>query len=332
MISNWLESELNLVVTEITRLAGDASFRQYFRIKTPDSSFILMDAPPDKECCQSFIEIDKLFCDNYLHAPHIFEQNLEKGWLLLEDFGDDVLLNILTPQNVDEYYHKAIDMICDIQHIDPPEELPTFDETLLKKELSLFQEWFIERLLRLSLNMDEQRVLDSFFDQLIAGIVIQAYRLTHRDFHSRNLICLHDGSLGVLDFQDAVIGPMGYDLISLIKDAYIAWPRAKQEAWVAYYFNQAIVYGLLRKQTFETFLRETELVGLQRHIKVVGIFSRLYQRDGKSDYLKDIPRVLSYINDTLSYLCSSLKDNADMLAFQQLMDEKIIPSWEQQRQ
>lgn len=323
-ITDWLDHELKLGHYDITPLKGDASFRRYFRIETPNQTFILMDAPPTKECSKTFIQIATLLHENHIHAPHIYQKNLDQGLLLLEDFGDDDLLSFLTPHNAELYYHIAIDIICALQrgHLPSKFTIPRFDKTLMMNELMLFQDWFLKKLLDYHPTAAEENILQTVFQYLISRILKQPYVLTHRDFHSRNLMRLSDNALGVLDFQDMVIGPMTYDIVSLLKDAYITWPHEQQKKWFRYFYQQQIAHHMLPNQTYEALWQDFELVGLQRHIKVVGIFARLFKRDGKMAYLKDIPRVMDYIVE-VSPRYEALQ------AFHQLMVKKFIPLFQQ---
>ena len=322
LIKNWLENELRLPEYNIEALTGDASFRRYFRITAPDVSYMLMDAPPERECCKTFANIDHLFHENHIHVPKIYAENIPDGLLLLEDFGDDVLLYLLNPNNVDSYYEKAIDIICHIQAIAPNNiKLPKFNKQSMLQEMELFREWFLKELLQYSPSKDEEQLLSNLFDNIADKVSNQPCVVTHRDYHSRNLMRLGNDQLGVLDFQDAVIGSYVYDPVSLLKDAYITWPRNKIELWLNYYYNQACERNLIDGVTLEQLYHDFELVGLQRHIKVVGIFARLYKRDGKKSYLKDIPRVMHYIVDALT----RLEIHHD---FYQLMTEVWMPQVE----
>jgi len=322
LIKNWLESELKIPEYNINKLTGDASFRQYFRINLPDVSYILMDAPPGRECCKTFANLDHFFRENHIHVPKIYAENITDGFLLLEDFGDDVLLSILTPGNADNYYHKAIDIICDIQAAKTNNmTLPPFDKKFMLEEMELFREWLLKNLLQYPLSSQEDKIITAVFNDLADKIALQHYAVTHRDFHSRNLMRLPNDELGVLDFQDAVMGPYVYDLVSLLKDAYITWSRDKTELWLSYFYDTARNRGLILDINLESLFMDFEITGLQRHIKVAGIFARLYKRDGKEAYLKDIPRVLHYINVALARI-ECYHD------FYQLLIEKWMPQVE----
>ena len=300
LLENWLDTVFDKEKYVLTKLAGDASFRCYYRVQTTTKSYILMDAPPNQECCESFVAIDGLLSSKGIHAPEIFHQNQKDGFLLLEDFGDDVLLKILSPKNADENYKKAIDIICLMQKIQHTAQIPTFDYTFIQQELNLFKTWFLEKLLVYTLPDNEAKIIDNFFHHLAEQIMQQPYVFIHRDFHARNLMSLSTGELGVLDFQDPMLGPISYDLVSLLKDAYISWPRQKQELWLSYYHNQVLKQGILNNYALGQLYNDFDIIGLQRHIKIIGIFSRLAIRDGKTQYLNDIPRVLHYTLDALT--------------------------------
>jgi len=324
LINTWLEKILGDDNFNITRLTGDASFRTYYRITCTDTTYILMDSPPSIECSKNFIVIDNFLRIQKIHAPKIFHKDTENGLLLLEDFGDELLLNILSPKNADLYYQQAIDIICDMQNslVDNALNIPSFNKTIISNELALFRDWFLDKLLTYELCQKENAIIEHFFDDLTHQVLKQKTTFVHRDFHSRNLMRLKTDALGVLDFQDAVIGPLTYDLVSLLKDAYIAWPREKQEKWLNYYYDKVSTLGLVSNYDIEQLFRDYEITGLQRHIKVVGIFARLFKRDGKSRYLQDIPRVMNYIIDAMTRI-------DDYHEFYSLMAEKFIPYFEQ---
>jgi aminoglycoside/choline kinase family phosphotransferase len=323
-IKQWLTNSLNFDQYDIKALAGDASFRRYFRVKTKDKNFILMDAPPARECCKSFIRVDNFLLDNQIPVPQIYQEDLTQGFLLLEDFGDDVLLGLLNPNNADNYYHKAIDIVCKMQTAkwQDVSELRAFDAAYILQDLMLLKEWFIEQLLEIQLSSQQEQIITYVFNELIAQITALPYAFTHRDYHSRNLMRLTDDSLGVLDFQDAMYGPVTYDLVSLLKDAYITWPRAKQESWLNYYYNKAQSLNLLNGMDQAQLYYAYDITGLQRHIKIIGNFARLCKRDGKDGYLRDIPRVMHYVIDVLMRLDI-------MHEFLHLMKDQLLPAFEQ---
>jgi len=292
---NWLTSNLP-AYKSLQPLAGDASFRQYFRLHSDGVSYVLMDAPPKKESCRAFIAIAHTFQQLGLAVPEIYHADPEQGFLLLSDFGDCQLLDNLSEQTADTHYHRAFDNLLTLQkcqHI-TNYTLPSFDETLYQAELDLFRDWYLDRHLGLSLSAAHRNVLDQTNRLLIEAALAQPQVCVHRDYHSRNLMVLPDGHLGILDFQDAVWGPITYDVISLLRDCYIAWPFERVRAWTLAFQQRLLEENLLGEEDPDLFLRWCDWMALQRHLKCLGIFSRLYYRDNKKAYMKDIPRVLAY--------------------------------------
>ena len=271
-------------------LTGDASFRRYFRTEVAGQTYVVMDAPPDKENCDAFIRIAGTFKNTAVRFPTIIAQNLEHGFLLLNDFGDQQLLPILTQDSADRLYRLAIDALIKMQsHPMAHDDLPHFNDALYWREFEILDTWYIKKNLDKKLSATDEKKLKLFYQLLIDSANAQPPIFVHRDYHSRNIMLCDDGELGILDFQDAVLGPITYDLVSLLRDCYIAWPQTQIDVWAKYYFNQ-----LNLTVDFKQFMRWFDFMGLQRHLKCLGIFSRLYYRDGKSGYLKDIPRVLHY--------------------------------------
>ena len=298
-LKTWLDDG-GIAYNNIAPASADASFRRYFRITDDQDSFIVMDAPPEKEDCTDFISIAKLLFSYGLNVPQILQQDLEQGFLLLSDLGDTVFLSELNNNTVDHMYTAAMDSLLQIQK-HKTSNLPLYNEILLRNELNLFPDWYLEKQLKISVSDEHRKILEQTFDVLIENALTQPQVCVHRDYHSRNLMVnKHDSQApGVIDFQDAVIGPVTYDLVSLLKDCYIDWPREKVEAWVSYFHKEALSSGIINGVSFDEFLRWFDLMGLQRHLKVAGIFSRLKHRDGKTGYLKDIPRTMDYIFDVL---------------------------------
>ncbi len=295
----WLNDK-KITYQDIAPASADASFRRYFRITDADKTFIVMDAPPEKEDCKPFIDIAKLLFDFGLNVPQILQQDLEQGFLLLSDLGNTVFLSELNNNTVDEMYGSAMKSLLLMQKNKKP-NLPTYDETLLRNELNLFPDWYLEKQLKITVSAEQKEVLEQTFEILIKNALEQPQVCVHRDYHSRNLMVNEKNSdaPGIIDFQDAVIGAVTYDLVSLLKDCYIDWPREKIEAWVKYFHTEAESLGIINEVSFDKFLRWFDLMGLQRHLKVAGIFSRLKYRDGKTGYLKDIPRTMDYVFDVL---------------------------------
>ncbi|MDD2722721.1 MAG: phosphotransferase [Methylovulum sp.] len=290
---DWLENDLLLTVESFQPASSDASFRRYFRVATPDATMIVMDAPPDKENLPAFIKAANILAGAGVKSPGIFQQNLDDGFLLLEDFGSQPFLDAVAHSNADYLYQLAMDSLFNLQSRADTQTcaLPRYDEALLKRELGIFSDWFVSELLDLELS---EALVDSVETLLINSALAQPVTFVHRDYHSRNLMLVDDNTLGVLDFQDAVVGPITYDLVSLLRDCYIAWPQPQIEHWLAQYFQRLQAAGLVSGD-LRQFSRWFDLMGLQRHLKAIGIFSRLHLRDGKSGYLQDIPRTLDYV-------------------------------------
>ncbi|MEJ2590395.1 MAG: phosphotransferase [Candidatus Thiodiazotropha sp.] len=291
----WLSTLPEVGDFTLEPASGDASFRRYFRITTADGSYIAMDAPPEKEDVRPFIQVAEAFEAIGLNVPHIHARDPVKGYLLLEDQGSTLYLDRLNEQTKDRLYGDALGALVTLQACGPLDGLPSYDRKLLLQEMALFREWLVGRQLGIALTEAEQRMLDETFDALAMNALSQPQVCVHRDYHSRNLMVTPSHNPGILDFQDAVIGPVTYDLVSLLRDCYIRWPREQVEAWVRGYFDLALQSGVLRAEHEATFMTWFDLMGVQRHLKASGIFARLYLRDGKAGYLKDIPRTLQYI-------------------------------------
>lgn len=295
-ILGWLRESLGPVLDSFAPASGDASFRRYFRAICDDDCYIVMDAPPERENAANFVKVAGLFKSVSVNVPDIVRQDLVRGFLLLEDFGDRHYLQVLNAGNADYLYGRALDCLFKLQTgIDNGGcDLPRYDAPLLKRELGIFREWFIQGLLQLDIDAALQELLDDTDAALIHSALQQPQVCVHRDYHSRNLMYLGEGEPGVLDFQDAVLGPVTYDLVSLLKDCYIAWPEARIEQWMSAYYRRLLHAGLVVCD-LASFRRWFDLMGMQRHLKAIGIFARLHLRDDKSHYLGDIPRTLNYV-------------------------------------
>ena len=294
--------------------SADASFRRYFRATLPDgSTYIVMDAPPSHEDCRPFIRVAELFGATGAHVPKVHAQDLEQGFLLLSDLGGTTYLSQLTAESAPALYRAAWQALILIQQGSRPDVLPAYDRELLKRELELFPEWYIGKHLGYELTDLQRATLNAVFAMLLANNLAQPQVFVHRDYHSRNLM-VHTDNPGVLDFQDAVYGPITYDLVSLLRDAYIDWEEEQELDWVIRYWEDARRAGLPVHADFGEFYREYEWMGAQRQIKVLGIFARLYHRDGKDGYLKDMPRVMGY----LRHACGRYRELAPLL---RLLDE-----------
>ncbi len=293
---DWLSSLYPNETPTIAPASADASFRRYFRATFTDGSTkVVMDAPPQHEDCKPFLHVGKLFEDAGTHVPHVYAQDLAQGFLLLSDLGNTTYLQALTAENAASLYGAATDALIRIQLASKENELPPYDEALLRRELNLFPEWYIAKHLGITLTEKQSAKLEECFQRILRNNLAQPCVYVHRDYHSRNLMLIEDNNPGILDFQDAVYGPITYDLASLFKDAYIKWEEEEIMDWLIRYWEKARKAGLPVREDFGEFYRDYEMMGVQRHIKVLGIFARLYHRDGKDGYLKDMPLVMDYL-------------------------------------
>lgn len=298
LLQTWVQqalTDLNLPKAQgsLTTVSGDASFRRYFRQAVIGGSFIAVDAPPDKEDNPVFVEIALAWYKQGIAVPKVIKADFEQGFMLLGDMGDQLLLPLLTEESADDLYEQAMDSLIHIansQHV-----LPPYDQELLDREMALFRDWFLLEYLNFELTTNDERILRDTFELLRESALGQIQVPVHRDYHSRNIMVLEDKSLGIIDFQDAVQGAITYDLVSLLRDCYISWPQEKVHAWVRSYFAKAKKAQIIGAISEQQFILWFDWMGLQRHIKVAGIFSRLAIRDGKQDYLNDIPLTLAYI-------------------------------------
>lgn len=281
---------------ELERASSDASFRSYWRTRGVDPSFIVMDAPPPQEDLQPWMAINKHLAEAGIHVPRIHSADPAQGLALIEDLGAKPLLSVLDEASVDAHYAHAMTLLFELQSKVSTQGLPAYDAALLREELDLVIPWFLQQHLQHALNDSETAMLDNAFTQLVDSALEQPRVFVHRDYHSRNLMLMPDQRFGLIDFQDAVNGPITYDLVSLLRDCYITWDEAKVRTWCEAYRQQLIQQEMLDAETDQsTFQRWFDWMGLQRHIKVLGIFSRLAIRDGKPGYLPDLPRVLDYV-------------------------------------
>lgn len=292
-LRDWLENDLLLTIKQFGLASSDASFRRYFRVQTDDDSFVVMDAPPDKEPLAPFISVAALMQQAGLHTPTILQQNLEDGFLLLEDLGSHSFAQYLTEQNAPQLYQAACDGLFKLQSKTEllNSGLPAYDHALLQRELTIFEEWFLGQSLDIVM---PATLWQNVCTLLINAALEQPITCVHRDYHSRNLMVLADESLGVLDFQDAVLGAITYDLVSLLRDCYIELPVQQVEQQLQRHY-QRLQQAKLVTGDFPQFKRWFDLMGMQRHLKAIGIFSRLNLRDNKPNYIKDIPRTLNYV-------------------------------------
>ena len=295
-LQSWIAAEFPGRPFELAPASADASFRRYFRLTFTDDpvSLIVMDAPPSHEDCRPYIKVAALFGATGVHVPKLIRQNLEQGFLLLSDLGSTTYLDALTKDNAHNLYAEALGALMSIQASSQPGVLPEYDRELLMRELELFPVWYVSRHKGITLTEQQTAQLYEVFDRIVDVNLAEPKVYVHRDYHSRNLM-VSAPNPGVLDFQDAVYGPMTYDLASLFKDAYIHWEEDFTLDLLARYWETARALGLPVRADFAEFHRDFEWMGVQRHIKVLGIFARLCHRDGKDGYLKDMPLVLHYL-------------------------------------
>ncbi|HEY3731823.1 MAG TPA: phosphotransferase [Steroidobacteraceae bacterium] len=323
-IRQWLSGELGHSLVRLEPASADASFRRYFRAWRADGSTrVVMDAPPDKEDIGPYLKVAALLAACGVHVPQVEAVDQGRGLVLLEDLGSvQYLTKLRAGQGIDGLYAEALEALLRIQlrGREAARELPPYDRATLEREMSLMPEWFCTRHLGLTLGDADSEVLRSTFDFLALEALAQPTVFVHRDYHSRNLMWLAHDNPGIVDFQDALAGPVGYDPVSLLKDCYIDWPRAQVERWVGEYRARLRGAGDLAGSSEREFLRWFDLTGVQRHIKVLGIFARLWYRDGKHGYLADLPRTLAYVIDAAARY-------DEVSAFSRWLQRRIVPAF-----
>ncbi|HEY7642093.1 MAG TPA: phosphotransferase [Steroidobacteraceae bacterium] len=327
-LEQWLAKLFGTRDFQVTTASADASFRRYFRVARGEDTWIAMDAPPAKEDMEPYIRIAAMLVDVGVNAPRVLERNPEEGFLLNSDLGSQTYLMELDRQgDADRLYADAIDALVRIQarggrHA---EQLPPYDDALLRREMALFPEWFCGRHLGLALSGDDATALVGVFDVLSAAALEQPRVFVHRDYHSRNLMvgdgARHGANPGILDFQDAVCGPVTYDLVSLLRDCYVAWPVERVRAWALRFRAAAHGAGVAVGADESVFLRWFDLMGVQRHLKAIGIFARLWHRDGKPGYLNDIPRTLNYVRLVA-------REYRELQFLHSFVDRQVLPALE----
>jgi len=334
LLTRWVSQFPGFANTTVAPVAGDASFRRYFRVwrsadgqtaqgAQADQAFIVMDAPPEHEDCRPFVTLAQHWRSQGVKVPAIVQQDLAQGFLLMEDFGDRLLLGQLNTTNADPLYNNALAELLRIQQLpdNPDYPLAAYSHDLLNREMALFRDWLLQRQLGLVLNSRDLAMLDTSFALLRESASAQPRVPVHRDYHSRNLLVTgSDDRPGVIDFQDAVMGPVTYDLVSLLKDCYVQWPYERVQNWLESYRQSSLNAGL-HSADASTFRQWFELMGMQRHLKAAGIFARLALRDGKPDYLNDIPR-------TLGYLYSASGRQPALQPFHHWLSNTVIPAVE----
>jgi aminoglycoside/choline kinase family phosphotransferase len=292
-LQRWLAPRLGSAF-ELTPASEDASFRRYFRARLGDgATYVAMDAPPDKEDCRAFVRVARMLAEAGVHAPEVIEQDLEQGFLLLSDLGTRTYLQELKSGDATRLFADAIEALLRWQLATRAGELPPYDEALLRRELNLFPEWYVGRHLRKKLSAAQTETLEKIFRFLVQSALAQPAVYVHRDYMPRNLMVCEPNP-GVLDFQDAVLGPITYDMVCLVRDAFISWEEERVLDWSARYWEKAKAARLPVAADFGEFWRAFEWMGLQRHLKVLGIFARIQYRDGKPKYLADTPRFIGY--------------------------------------
>jgi len=326
LINEWLSRDLGMRPERIEPASADASFRRYFRAFNSGNTLIVMDAPPGKEDVRPYLKVTRLLESLGAHVPHIHEADVARGLVLLEDLGGTHYLSRLNAgDDPERLYGDALRVLADIQVRggEAAAELGPYDREALARELGLMPEWFLGRHLALELSASEKETISASFEFLIAEALAQPAVFVHRDYHSRNLMVVDHHNPGILDFQDALRGPIGYDLVSLLKDCYISWPRERVVRWVGGYRSLLrSSYGSdgvqLSGADDAQFLRWFDLIGVQRHVKVLGIFARLWYRDGKAGYLNDLPLTLEYVRDT----CARYPELAGIARF---LETRVVP-------
>ena len=297
LLQHWLNKHYDIVENSFTQVSGDASFRRYFRFTAKDVygfkqvSLVAVDAPPDKEDNQPFFDIAALLLENQLPVPEIYQSSLQEGFYVQQDFGDQLLHGSLNKNSADYLYEVAMSYIISMQKVST-DTLPSYDTALLQREMQLFSDWYLAKHLSMSLDASVEHMLKQTFSELEKNALEQPQVFVHRDYHSRNLMVISYDKLGIIDFQDAVKGPLTYDIVSLLRDCYIDWPQQKITQWLEQYNAK-----LETPYDINQLTRWFDLMGMQRHLKATGIFCRLNYRDGKSGYLNDIPRTLNYIKE-----------------------------------
>ncbi|MFJ2689045.1 aminoglycoside phosphotransferase family protein [Pseudomonas sp. NPDC087336] len=305
----WLDEQLAILFAQqgwgavppatLTAASSDASFRRYFRWEGAGRSLIVMDAPPPQENCKPFVDIAFLLAKSGINVPKIYAEDLERGFLLLNDLGNKTYLDVIDSANADDLFTDALQALLAFQQLPMVAPLPSYDVALLRRELELFPEWYVKHELGIEFDAAQQVLWQQVSDLLIDSALAQPKVLVHRDYMPRNLM-LSEPNPGVLDFQDAVYGPVTYDVTCLFKDAFLSWPEERVRGWLENYWQQADALDIPVQPDFEDFLRASDLMGVQRHLKVIGIFARICHRDGKPRYLGDVPRFFAYIDAVIA--------------------------------
>jgi N-acetylmuramate 1-kinase len=324
LIHEWLSRDLGMKPERVEPASADASFRRYFRAFNNGATYIVMDAPPGKEDVRPYLKVTRLLETLGAHVPHVHQADTDRGLLLLEDLGGTHYLSRFNAgEDPERLYGDALRVLADVQvrGRDAAAELPPYDREPLAREVGLMPEWFLGRHLSVGLSDVESRMIARTFEFLVVEALAQPTVFVHRDFHSRNLMVVADRNPGIIDFQDALRGPVGYDLVSLLKDCYISWPRERVVRWVSGYRallrSKGDAGAWLSGADDTEFLRWFDLIGVQRHVKVLGVFARLWYRDGKAGYLRDLPLTLEYVRDT----CTRYPELGE---FGRFLEERVV--------
>jgi aminoglycoside/choline kinase family phosphotransferase len=296
LLKNWVSKKLQIDFS-ISSASSDASFRRYFRVKTIEDSFIVMDAPPQNESIDTFLKISQILNSINVNVPDIYEEDKALGFILMEDFGTDTFLDVLNDDNQQRLYSDSIKSLIQMQKLVKKDLCQSYTQKILFDEMSLFIEWYLIKYKKIELTKKENEQLLTCFETISKKVLSQEKFFVHRDYHCRNLMNQKSNNPGILDFQDALIGPVTYDLVSLLKDAYIEWDEEIILDHVIRYWEKAQSNHLITNLEFSTFYKDFECMGIQRHLKILGIFARLSIRDNKNQYLENIPLVEKYLMD-----------------------------------
>lgn len=296
-LQQWLQSKISGFDWPPQPLAGDASFRCYYRLNSKNGNYVIMDAPPEKESCAAFVAIGQSFYRAGLMVPQIFAQNLEQGFLLLSDFGDTLFSQVLNDSTADALYQSALRDLIHLQTIEDfgSYRLPSFDDALYLREFNLFADWYVEKENQHPLSTADREALFKHYQKLTNEIQKQPQVCVHRDYHSRNLMVLPNNRVGILDFQDAVRGPITYDALSLLRDCYIDWPEERVREWLREFHHELLAQKRLKDHSFAQFEEGFDYVSAQRHIKCLGIFTRLLHLYERPQYMQYLPRTRNYL-------------------------------------
>ncbi len=330
VLRNWVAGQLGAGESDVSlaMVSGDASPRNYYRVSGPGADGLVAVSSPDSENNPGFLKVQSLFESHGIRVPKMRASDLDQGFWLIEDLGDQLLFDSLSVESVDGWYGKSLSVMADIAGLDTGASgLPAYDAALLKEEIDRCVEWFFVKLLGLEMDSIATAYIDGLAKVLIENAIAQPQVVVHRDFHSRNVMRLADDSVAVIDFQDAVVGPLTYDPVSLLKDCYIGWTRTRQLELLEQYRNLLMEKGVIELISNETMALWYDLMGLQRHLKVLGQFARLHLRDGRSEYLNDLPMTLTYVRDIMTRYGGAIHEVG---AFDVWVETTVMPAAQSQ--